>query len=225
MSDRNAARVAGALFVAATVPFSISVVLLAPLLESPDFLALVADNPVRVSAGVLLELTNHVAVVGIAVVLYPILRRDSERVAVGYVAARSIEGVLFALATANLLGLRALGGGAGTSAGSETEALSAMLLAGHDWNQVTLPFVAFALGALMLNFHLFRHRLVPRWISGWGFLAGASILAARLLMIGGVPLTSVTVTAMDAPIFAQEMVFAGWLIVRGVAKAPESGET
>ena len=166
---------------------------------------------------------NHLAVVGIAVVLYPVLKRGSERLAIGYVAARSIEAALFALATTNLLSLSALSR-AGVQAASGSDALGAVLLAGHDWNQVTLPFVAFAVGALMLNYHLFRHRLVPRWISGWGFVAGASILAARVLLMGGVPLAPAAVTAMDAPIFAQEMVFALWLIVRGFSEAPNPAE-
>ena len=218
MSDRQAARVAGLLFITATVPFSLSVFLLEPVLESADYLTQLANNPGRVSAGVLLELVNHVSVVAISVVLYPVLRRSSRRLAVGYVAARSIEAALFALATTNLLMLTQLSAEAGRSG---TEALSALLLAGHDWNQVTLPFVAFALGALILNYVLYATQLVPRWISGFGLLAAASILVARLLLIGGVELDADIVTGMDAPIFAQEMVFAVWLIARGFRGAGE----
>jgi hypothetical protein len=220
MSDRQTARVAGALFIAATVPFSISVALLAPVLEAPDFLVQLARSQSRVAAGVLLEIVNHVSVVAISIVLYPVLSRFSERLALGYVAARSIEAALFAVVTTNLLTLIQLsrGGGAGS------EALSAVLMAGHDWNQVTLPFVAFALGALVLNYTLYRTRLVPRWMSVWGLLAAGSILVARLILLGGVEISAATVTAMDAPIFAQEMVFAVWLIARGFSLA-ESGES
>jgi hypothetical protein len=214
MSDRQAARVAGVLFIAATVPFSISVVLLAPVLESPDFLRQLANSSPRVAAGVLLEIVNHVSVVAIAVVLYPILRRFSERLAIGYVAARSIEAALFALVTANLLTLIQLSHGVGAGS-SGSEALSTVLLVGHDWNQVTLPFVAFALGALILNYALYQTRLVPRWISIWGLLAAGSILTARVILLAGVEISSATVTAMDAPIFAQEMILAVWLIARG----------
>jgi hypothetical protein len=212
MNDRQAARVAGLLFITATVPFSLSVVLLAPVLESVDYLVQLANNPSRVSAGVLLEIVNHVSVAAISVVLYPVLRRSSQRLAVGYVAARSIEAALFALATANLLMLTQL---SHETVSNGREALSGLLLAGHNWNQVTLPFVAFALGALILNYTLYETRLVPRWISLFGLLAATSILVARLLLIGGVELSADVVTAMDAPIFAQEMVFAGWLIARG----------
>jgi hypothetical protein len=180
-----------------------------------------ASNPIRVSAGVLLEVVNHFSVVAISVVLYPVLSRFSALLAIGYVAARSIEAALFALATTNLLRLTQLSREAGSTG---TEALSAVLLVGHDWNQVTLPFVAFALGALILNYTLYQTRLVPRWISLLGLLAAGSILAARVLLIGGVDIDRETVTAMDAPIFAQEMVFAVWLIARGFNGA-EVGES
>lgn len=112
MNDRRTARVAGLLFISATVPFSVSVALLAPVLESADLLTQLANNPGRVSAGVLLEVVNHVSVAAISVVLYPVLSRFSKRLAVGYVAARSIEAALFALATTNLLMLVQLSQGA-----------------------------------------------------------------------------------------------------------------
>lgn len=95
MTDLQAARIAGALFVAATAPVSISMTFLASVLDSLDFLALAAGHPGRVSAGVLLELVSHVTLVGIAVALYPILRRHSERLAPGYLSAQSIQATVF----------------------------------------------------------------------------------------------------------------------------------
>ena len=81
MTHRTAARVVGTLFILATVPFSISVAVLEPILASPDFVARVAENPGRVGVGVLLEMVNHIAVVGIAVVIFPVLKPFSERLA------------------------------------------------------------------------------------------------------------------------------------------------
>ena len=75
--------------------------------------------------------------------------------------------------------------------------------------------MAFAIGALLLNYALYQTRVVPRWISSWGLLAAGSILVARFMLLGGFDLSAATVTALDAPIFAQEMVFALWLIARG----------
>jgi hypothetical protein len=105
MRHRTAARIVGALFLGATVPFSVSVLLLEPVLGSPDYLAQVALHETRVAVGTLLELVNHVAVIGIALVLYPVLKPFSERLALGYVAVRSVEAVLFAIGTMQLLAL------------------------------------------------------------------------------------------------------------------------
>ena len=218
MTHRTAARVVGVLFIMATVPFSLSVVLLEPVVGVSDFLAQAALSKARVAGGVFLELVNHIAVVGIAVVIYPVLKPFSERLALGYVAARSIEAVLFAVGTLHLLTLVFLGNefvAAGAPQSSFFHTLGRVLLAGHDWDNAALAFTAFSLGALMLNYLLYRARLVPRWISAFGFLAAGSILAARVMVISGIELPSATVTMLDAPIFLQEMVFAVWLIVRG----------
>lgn len=218
MTHRATARVVGALFILATLPFSISVFLLAPILESPDFLTSVAQNRFRVGAGVLLELMNHISVVGIAVVIYPVLRSFSERVALGYVAARSIEAALFGIATLHLMTLVSVSHEFLASAGAQSDQFQVLgntLVSGHDWNNAALPFTAFSIGALTLNYALFRTRLVPRWISTFGFLAAASILSARLLMVLGIEPAPSTVAVMDGPIFLQEMVFAVWLIFKG----------
>jgi hypothetical protein len=218
MTDRTAARVAGILFIAATVAFSLSVVVLDPIIGAQDYLTSVAASRSGVGAGTLLELINHISVVGIAVVLFPILRRFSKRVAVGYVAARSIESVLFAVGTMHLVALAHLGrvfANAGMSPGSHFYTIGGMLLAGHDWDNAGLLFTAFSIGALMLNWVLLRTRLVPRWLSGWGLVAAMLILAARIAVMSGVELPSSTVIMMDAPIMVQEMVFALWLIARG----------
>ena len=68
---------------------------------------------------------------------------------------------------------------------------------------------------MTLNYVLFRTRLVPRWISVFGLFSGASILAARIMVMSGLDLPSATVIIMDAPIFVEEMVVAVWLIVKG----------
>lgn len=222
ITDRAAARVVGVLFIMATVPFSVSVMVLDPVVGAPDVLSRVSLATTRVGVGAVLELTNHIAVVAIAVVIYPVLERVSQRLAMGYVAARSIEAVLFAAGTASLLALVVVSGeflAMGGPADGHFQTWAQVLLAGHDWNNAAVAFVAFALGSLMLNYGLYRARLVPRWISAWGLLAAASILSARVALLVGAGLTPRTVTILDAPIFLQEMVLALWLIVRGFDSA------
>ena len=199
-------------------PDAVAVVLLQPVVSAPDYLAKASLSANRVATGALFELINHIAVVAIAVAIYPTLRRFSQRLAVGYVAARSIEAVLFAIGTMQLLTLVTVSRefvAAGAPPTSHFQTLGGLLLAGHDWDQAALAFIAFGLGALLLNYALYRARLVPRWLSGWGLAGAALILAARVLVIYGLDLSSATQMVLDAPIAAQEMVFAVWLIVKG----------
>jgi len=141
MTHQSVARIVGILFITATVPFSLSVIILQPVLDASDFLAQVSLEQDRVSLGILLELVNHIAVVSIAVLLYPVLKPFSERLALGYVVARSIEAVLFAIATMHLLTLIFLSHefvAAGSPAAAHFHTLGNVLLAGHEWDSVPL---------------------------------------------------------------------------------------
>ena len=221
-SNRKTATIVGVLFITATVSIILSIVLLEPVVDAPDFLMQASKSEARVGAGVLLEMVNNIAIVGIALVIYPVLKLFSERLALGYVAARSIESVLFTIGTGHLLTLLFVSQefvAAGAPPASFFHTLGGMLLAGHDLDVAAggsaLGFTAAGLGTLMLNYVLYRARLVPRWISAFGLLAGASILAARVIVISGLELSSATVTIMDAPLFLEEMVVAVWLIIKG----------
>ena len=146
---RGTARAVGILFILATVPFSISVALLDPLLGTPEFLERLTTSPGRVALATLLELTNHIAVVAIAVTIYPVLRLFGERLAVGYVAARVIESALFLIATMHLLALLQLSGefvAAGAPADPYFQSVGGLLFTGHDWNRVPIAFLTFSLG-------------------------------------------------------------------------------
>jgi hypothetical protein len=93
-----------------------------------------------------------------------------------------------------------------------------------------LAFTAFSLSALILNYVLYQARLVPRWLPAWGLIGAAMILAARLMVIYGLELSSATQIVLDAPIAVQEMTFAVWLIAIGFnssafAPEPDTGAT
>ncbi len=66
----------------------------------------------------------------------------------------------------------------------------------------------------MCHWVLFRSRLVPRWLSGWGLLAVVPYLAYALLATFGTQ-SSTLEGLLDAPLGVQEMVLAVWLIVWG----------
>jgi hypothetical protein len=108
---------------------------------------------------------------------------------------------------------------AGEPPSSYFHTLGEVLLAGHNWDNAALLFIAFGVGAILLNYLLYRTKLVPRWLSGWGLIAAVMIVVARVMLISGFELSSSTVAMMDIPIMLQEMVFAVWLIVKGFNSA------
>ena len=73
--------------------------------------------------------------------------------------------------------------------------------------------LAFILSALLLNYVLYRSRLVPRWLSVWGFLGAGLWMIAWFPQVYGVDLGAAELVFL--PIAIQEMVFAVYLIVRG----------
>ena len=81
----------------------------------------------------------------------------------------------------------------------------------------------FSLTALILYILLYQSKLVPTWLSVWGFIGGALLLVRALLEMFGQELSGVVQAILAAPIGLNEMVLAVWLIVRGFnTKALES---
>jgi hypothetical protein len=217
MTDRTTARVVGSLFIVATVA-GVVAAMFERSLGAGDYLVQVSPEENSVATGVLLVLVMAAAVIAISIVLYPVLRRFSERLAMGYVVARTIEGVTFVVSTLAALALVTLSRefvATGTPEAASYRAVGDTLVGARDWVDAALGVVAFSLSALMLNYVLFRTRLVPRWLSTWGLAGAALYLAAGVMVLYGLEPFSATQNVLNAPMFLQEMVFAVWLIAKG----------
>jgi hypothetical protein len=213
-TSRKTARIVSVLFIIATVAYSIGISLIDSLMDAPVDLINVSANENQVIIGALLVLIDAVAVVGIGVMMFPVLRKHNEALALGYVAARVVESVLFVVSVITVLTLLTLSQElvqAGASAASHSQALGTVLRAAGDWATLLGLGLAFALSALILNFVLYQSELVPRWLSGWGLVGAALVFANYLLQSFSID----PVEVLFYPIALQEMVFAVWLIVKG----------
>ena len=218
-ANRRYAVAAGVLFILATVADLISrVVLVQPILSAPADLTKISANQDQVLLGALFLFIGAGAAAGIAIALYPVLRKHSEGLALGSVGFRLIEGALYIGVVVCLLVLTTLSresANTGDAASSAYEVPAALLMAARDLlGEVAV--LTFGLGALMYYSVFYRSRLVPRWLSAWGLVAIASLMLSGLLVVFGViePLSPPQVV-LALPIFLQEMVLAVWLIVRG----------
>ena len=216
-TNRKTTRILGVLFITATVTAILSVGVIGPILDAPDYLIDVSANENQLLIGVLLELILAGAVVGIGVMLFPILKPHNEALTLGYVGARILESVIIIFGSISYLSLLTLSReyNAGAPDASHFQALGTLLLTVHDWTYLLGGGgIVFSLTALILNYLLYQSKLAPRFISVWGFIGGTLLLAASLLEIFGFIGSNQTMI-FGAPIALQEMVFAVWLIVKG----------
>jgi hypothetical protein len=213
-SERKIGAAVGVLFIIATLAPIMSAAFISSLYDQ-NYLTALSANESQVVIGALLMLTMIAATVSIPIVMYPILKRHSENLALGYVGARIFEGFFGAVTVLSLLTLLSLSReyvNASVPAVTYFQTSGAMVLAGFNWSSILLDF-PFTVGALVFYYLLFKPKLVPRWLSGWGLIAAALWLSTVPLRMFGLLPSSMEVLAL--PIAVQEMVLAGWLIVKG----------
>lgn len=188
-------------------------------LDAADYLSAISTNDNRVIMGALFELIMAAAIFSIPVALFPILRKHSAGAARGYLSARIFEAVPLTVGAICLLVLVTLGREsvtAGATASSQFQPLGTLLLAARDWTTLIGGQVIFSLTALILNWTLYRSKLIPRLLSGWGLVGVPLMLAGGLLVVFGVVSdSSISQTILMLPLAVQEMVFALWLIFKG----------
>jgi hypothetical protein len=216
-SNRKPAIAAGVLFIVATVAGVLSrVAFLTPVLSSADPLAAVSANETRVVLGALLLVVGAVASAGIAIAMYPVLRRHGEAMALGSVGFRLVEGTFYLGIVVCLLVLVALGQVATSGSDPALFAVPAALVLATRESLGQVGVLAFCVGASLYYVAFYRTRLIPRWLSAWGLAAIASLVASVVLVIvGAIEPMSQQQVLLAAPIGVQEMVLAGWLIAKG----------
>ena len=215
LSYRKIAVITGVIFIIATlIP-----ILAGPLLPDvtgTDFLTRVSAHPIQAAGGVLLSIIGYLACAGIAVVMYPVLKKWNAGLALGSVVFRTIETVFYMVGLMSLMSLLTLGQQFTTAAAANRTSLQAignLLVSIRDYAALLAVF-AFCLGGFMYYFVLFQSRLIPRWLSGFGIVAIILMTVACVLaLFSGNRITSYIPLA--APIALQEMILAVWLIVKG----------
>jgi len=206
ITDRKAATIIGVLYIIGTASGVLGLAIMPSFAAGTDILAQIASHRTATVVGALLVLSMGFALSAIPAVFYPIGRRFSEVLSMGYVIFRgALEGMTYVIAAFIWLVLIAL------SAEPSAAAQTATLLQTAErvvWEQlVALPFV---IGALMFYWVLYGARLVPRWLSIWGLAGAVLYFAAPLARMAGLSLDF-----LMAPLAVQEMVLALWLIIRG----------
>jgi hypothetical protein len=162
----------------------------------------------------LIELIWALAIVGIIVTLFPILKKYNETLALGFSALRFIEAIsaiIHSIIGLSLLTLSQEYAATGFPDVSYFQTAGTLFLAARDWAFLIGAGLVWSLSALLLNYLLYQSKLIPRWLSVWGLVGAALSLANYLPQFFGID----SIEILFFPIAVQEMVFAVWLIVKG----------
>src|SRR4051794_4399034 len=179
--DQKRARVFGVLFLITFVTSIPALLLYQPVLDDPvGYIAGAGQND-QVIFGAFLELLLIVANIGTAVVIFPIVRRQSEELALGYVTARLFECTFILVGIVTVLGIVTLQQEvAGASEGSIAYTLAAI----KDWTFWLGPGWVVGWGnGLILGYLMYSSRLVPRRLTWLGLVGGPLIILSGTLVM------------------------------------------
>lgn len=219
-ANKKTAILVGVLYIIGTVTGILSVAATQPILSDPDYLRKISANENQMMIGILFWLTMGLALAMVPAMLYPILKKHNEALAIGYVIFRgALETVTYIVMITTQLLLILVSReyvAAGAPNALYFQTLGVIFSKGFESINPIL-IIVFSLDALMLYSIFYQSKLIPRWISGWGFLAIAlHFTTAFLVMFHLVESsTSLTLLVMNFPILVQEMVMAVWLIAKG----------
>jgi len=210
------ARLAGLLIIGGMIAGILSVV---PSVESPHYLTEVSANQYQVLIGAFFQLTLVPIYIGFALLLFPLLRRYSESLAIGFVSFRIIAGIFQLIGVIILPLFLFLSQEFLMSAISDTGNIQIMgegLKLVRDLVNHVGMMLATGLGNLILYYVFYKTKLVPRWLSVWGAMGNTlAILASFLILFQLIDVIAPHFVVLTIPLVLQEFVLAILLIAKG----------
>lgn len=219
---RKTAVVVGILFIVGTISGILSGVVTAPVMSEATYPLNVSASETQWILGTLFILIMGFPLAMIPVLLYPIFKKHNEALALGAVLFRgALEAVCYtgmAISMFLLLTVSQLYEKTGAAGASNLQTLGATLIATVNWVNLILAIV-FSVGALMIYTLFYQTRLIPRWLSGWGFVGAVLYFFAPLVTMFVSQNMALSLDSgfgyLMIPLAIQEMVFAVWMIVKG----------
>jgi len=218
-SLRKTALVAGALYLLTFVSIP-TLTLYGPVHDANYIVGPGPDTPVIF--GGILELIVALACIGTAVALYPVVKRQNEGVALGFVGARVLEAATIFAGVAILLSVVTLRqAGAGADASVTGQALVGLYDRMFLVGQALIP----AVNALLLGSLLYKSRLVPRVLPLLGFIGAPLLVASAIATMFGIYDRVSALSAIAAlPIALWEFSLGVYLVVKGFKACPITAE-
>jgi hypothetical protein len=218
-SLRKTALVAGALYLLTFV--SIPTLALYGPVREPNYILGPGPDTGVIWGGVL-EMIVALACIGTAVVLYPVVKRQNEGVALGFVGTRVLEAATIVSGVVILMSMVTL---RQSGAGPDALLTGKALIALRDWTFLLGQGFLPAVNALLLGSLLYQSRLVPRILPVLG-LIGAPLLVTSVVatLFGFWTQVSPQSAILTIPIAVWEFSLGVYLIVKGFKPSPITAE-
>jgi len=175
----------------------------------------IAQSPQTMMIGILLDVATALGVIFLGVILYLVLRKQNEKMALTALAFYILEGALLAASKLDAFSLLRLS--QEYAAGRSADLLLAGQLAYEAANFVgnTLHMLAFCPGAILFYFLLYKSGVVPRALSLWGLITVFPMLIGTLTQMFGYAIPFI----FYVPYVPFEWVIGLWILIKGI---PES---
>lgn len=220
-TNRKTAVIVGILFIFATTFYMLGQSIYDPVFSSPDYLKNAHPNRLRVMVGVLVEMIGVFSIILIPAFLFSRLRQHNEGMAMGYAGFRFVEAAFLLIAIVGTLSQVNIS--QDFMANDLADAAQYSILWDGvqgliDWSFMMSVSFLFPVGALLFYSLAYQVKLMPNFLSIWGFLAAAFLLIGSILIfldvLAGVP-SMVQELIFASPIAVQEIVMAIWFIAKG----------
>jgi hypothetical protein len=217
---RNHARAAGIFYLLTFVSSIPALILIGPVLNDAGYVTS-AGQDTRVLWGCLLDCVNALTAVGSAVALYPVVKRQNQSMALGFVTSRMMEGAVVMIGVVSLLAVVTMRqdftGGDATALTVTANALVDL----RNWTFLFGPGLMPVFNAVLLGTLLYRSRLVPRIIPTVGLIGAPLLFAAFLaVLFGAIDQVSPVTFLLTLPLAAWELAVGLWMTFKGFTPSP-----
>jgi hypothetical protein len=225
-SLRKTALVAGIFYLITFVSIP-TLALYGPVKHHQDWV-LGSGGYTAVLVGGFLEVIVALASIGTAVTLYPVVKRQNQGLALGFVTSRLLEGVMIFTGVVSLLSLLTLKHDLGAATGANATALvtvAASHVAVYNWTFLLSQSLMPGINAILLGSLMYRSRLVPRVLPLMGLIGGPLLIIAVFATLLGQHSTLGGIAALPViPVAAWEFSLGLWLTFKGFRPSPITAE-
>jgi hypothetical protein len=183
--QQRRARIFGALFGLTFVTSIAALALYDPILNESDYILGDGDDA-RIQLGAYLEVFLAITNIGTAVVIWPIVRRQSETLALSFVASRTVEATFIVVGAISLLSILTLQDDlAGSADAGSLSVAGESLVALHDWTFLIGPGFCVGVNGLVLGYLFYKSGLVPPTLAMFGVIGGPLIFVSATAVLFG----------------------------------------